>query len=139
MAALLWDAAPAAMRDPKRAVDHFRFAARGGYPLGLLGLARAYETGVGVERDLVRAVGYLLLLQAPDKSKGAADLARLSSGLSSGELGRARSFRLADNPVTPSLLKEYQVASPAPGLFNRVNSSFRPVPDVARRSSQNIP
>jgi tetratricopeptide (TPR) repeat protein len=126
MGVLLSDAAPAALRDPQRAIDHYRFAARGGYPDALKSLARAYEVGVGVERDPVRAVGYLMLLRAADKSAAEPDFARLSKGLSAVELERARNFRLSEDPVTPAFVKEYEVRQPAPGLFKGVKSSLSP-------------
>jgi hypothetical protein len=122
----LSEAAPPLLRNPARGVDHFRFAARNGYPDALKSLARAYETGVGVSRDPIRAIGYLMLLQAARPVQGDADLARLSKGLSQAELERAKGFRLADDPVTPAFLAEYATPQPAPGLFKPVSNGLSP-------------
>jgi hypothetical protein len=123
---ILSDAAPPALRDPARAAEHYRFAARGGYPEALKSLARAYEIGVGVERDPVRAVSYLMLWQQSKKGTADTDLARLSKGLSMAELDRARSFNLSEDPPAPAFLKEFDVRQPTPGLFKPVKSSLIP-------------
>ena len=125
MGVLLSEAAPAALRNPARALDHYRLAARNGYPEALRSLARAYEVGVGVDRDPVRAVGYLMMLQ-PRSPDAEADLARLSKALSAAELERAKNFRRSDDPVTPSFLAEYQVRQPTPGLFDGASFSLAP-------------
>ncbi len=85
-------------------------------------LARAHENGVGVERDLARAFGYLLLLKASSPSDVGPDLARISKQLSAAELDRAKAFRLSDDPATPEFVKEYEVREPPKGWFKRVNS-----------------
>jgi TPR repeat protein len=131
----LAEAAPPSLRDPVRAVDHFRMAVRGGYPTALKSLARAYEIGVGVERDPARAVGYLLQLQASGgKTEAQADLARLSKTLSADELERAKAFRLSDDPVTPAFLRAYEVRQSAPGL-NGATTNFGPAPKAPTPSS----
>ena len=126
MGVLLSEAAPAALRNPARAVDHFRLSARDGYLDAARSLARAYEVGVGVDRDPVRAVGYLMMLQPRSKSDVAADLARLSKGLSAAELERAKAFRRSDDPVTPSFLAEYEVRQPVPGVFDGISFTIAP-------------
>ena len=131
---ILSDAAPPALRDPARAMDHYRFAARGGYSTALKSLARAHETGVGVARDPVRAVGYLMLLRAGNKSDVEPDLVRLTKSLSATELERAKAFRLSDDPVTPSFLKEYEVRQTTSGLFRPVDVRFTRAPHGAVRS-----
>ena len=123
---ILSDAAPPALRDPARAINHYRFAALSGYADALKSLARVYEIGMGVERDPVRAVSYLMLLQQSKKAEADADLARLSKNLSPAELDRARTFHLSQDPVTPEFLKEYEVRQPIPGLFEPVRSSLIP-------------
>ncbi|MFL6795820.1 MAG: tetratricopeptide repeat protein [Xanthobacteraceae bacterium] len=124
----LSEAAPPALRDPPRAVDHYRFAARGAFHPALKSLARAYETGIGVSRDPVRAVGCLMLLKATNSSEAEPELSRLSQAFSAEELARAQRFRLADDPATPAFASEYDVRQTPRGLFKPVKSSFGAVP-----------
>jgi Sel1 repeat len=121
----LTEVAPASLRDPARAVDHLRFAARGGDQRALGLLARAFETGVGVDRDLVRAAGYLTLLRNVDK-KAEADLQRVSQGLTQDERERAKNFRLPHDRISPDFLKEWEVRQQLPAQFGAVSSSLRP-------------
>ena len=114
----LFDAGPAALRNPVRALEHFRLA-RGRFPESMRSLARAFETGVGTERDLVKAVGYLGLIKATDP-KAEADYARLMKTLSSVEKDRLKSFRVADDSASSAFQNEYRPA------FNQ-DAPFKPV------------
>jgi TPR repeat protein len=118
----LFEAAPPTLRDPARAVDHFRFAAKGGYAPAVKSLARAYETGIGVERNLVRSAGYLTLLRATQPRDVEAALARLSKALTAEELERVGKFRLSQDPASPPFRKQYEVQQSTPGLFSAVKS-----------------
>jgi len=91
----LFEAAPAAARNPRRALNHFRLACCG-HPEAIHSLARAFETGVGAERDLVKAAGYLGLIKANDP-RAKADHARIMKTLSPDERDRVARFRLADD------------------------------------------
>jgi TPR repeat protein len=91
----LFEAAPAVLRNPKRALNHFRLA-RGRQPDAMRSLARAFETGVGAERDLVKAAGYLGFVKANDP-RAEADYARIMKTLNSEERDRVALFRLADD------------------------------------------
>jgi TPR repeat protein len=115
------------VRDPPRALDHFRFAARGGHGEAFTALARAHETGVGAEPDVVKAFGYLMLLRARDPTAADREFMRLSSRLTPDERERAKSFSLAHDPISPAFLNEYQIRQ-APGLLKGVSSSLRSSP-----------
>jgi TPR repeat protein len=117
----LFEAAPATLRDPKRALEHFRMARRYYpqamrplyFPQAIQSLARAFETGVGTERDLVKAVGYLGLIRANDL-RAEADHARLIKALSPEERDRAARFRLADDPASAAFENVYPMITNAP-------------------------
>jgi TPR repeat protein len=118
----LFEAGPAALRDPKRALNHFRLA-RGRSPEAMRSLARAFETGVGAERDLVKAIGYLALAKTSD-AQAEADFTRLLKTLSSEEVVRTKSFRLADDAVPSDFAAQYRPVSNPGGSFKPVSSSF---------------
>jgi TPR repeat protein len=105
----LFDAGLAALRDPKRALNHFRLA-RGCYPAAMRSLARAFETGVGTDRDPVKAVGYLGLMRA-NGSQAEADYTRLMKTLSLAEQDRLKSFRVADDSAAAAFENEYRPTS----------------------------
>lgn len=116
----LFEAGPAALRDPRRALNHFRLA-RGRSPEAMRSLARAYETGVGTERDLVKAIGYLALAKTSD-AQAEADFARLVKTLSPEEIVRTRNFRPADDAVPPDFASQYRPASNPANAFKPVSS-----------------
>jgi TPR repeat protein len=116
----LFDAGPATLRDPKRALNHFRLA-RGRFPGAMRSLARAFETGVGAERDLVKAVAYLALIRASD-TQAEADYARMIKTLSPAEQDRLKSFRVGEDSAPPAFEAEYRPTSNAGAPFKATSS-----------------
>jgi hypothetical protein len=88
----LMDTAPAELRDPVAAVQHWREAALLGNPAGAFALGRAYHLGIGVGHNPVRA--YALLASLPDRYARIADplLAEIEPDLTPDELGSAKSL-----------------------------------------------
>lgn len=64
----LMEAAPPSLRDPKKAFDHHWQALNHGYPWAAVDMAEAYESGTGVERDLIKA-HKMLVLVGPSRRK----------------------------------------------------------------------
>jgi TPR repeat protein len=120
----LSEAAPPVLRDQTRAVDHFRAAARGGDARALGALARAFETGVGVERDPVKAAGYLTLLRGRDAAAADGDLRRISQALTQAERDQAKNFRLGLDPLTPGFWAQWETRQQPAGVFAPVSSSL---------------
>jgi TPR repeat protein len=105
---LLSEAAPAALRDPARGVDHFRMAVRLGNRAAIAPLCRAYATGVGAPRDLARAAGCLMILQSDGNAGVPKDIARLTKDLDEADLARAKAFQLSQDPVSPEFRADYE-------------------------------
>jgi len=112
---LLTEAAPPALRDPARGVEHFRMALRLGNRAARAPLCRAYETGVGAPRDLARATGCLMIIQSGGNTAVAKDIARLTQSLDAADLERARVYRTSEDSAAPEFLAEY--TPPPSGLF----------------------
>jgi hypothetical protein len=104
---LLTEAAPPALRDPTRGVEHFRMALRLGYRAARAPLCRAYETGVGAPRDLARAAGCLMIMQSAGNATVAKDIARLTQTLDTAGLERANAYRTSSDPVAAQFLAQY--------------------------------
>jgi TPR repeat protein len=124
------DAAPPNLRDPARSVDHFRFAARVGERGALKALGRAFENGVGVDRDLVKAAGYLTLLQAKDPAAAEPDLTRISKQLTAAERNRVNAFRQTDDPASPDFRKVFNNSS-----FFGLEPTLKPIESKLKRSA----
>ena len=111
---LLSEAAPPALRDPVRGVDHFRMAMYLDYRAATLPLCRAFDTGIGVPRDPARALGCLMRLRSSDNAGVARDIARLTQSLDEAGLARAKAFHFDE--VAPEFRKQYTPRSSAPPL-----------------------
>jgi TPR repeat protein len=111
---LLTEAAPPALRDPARGVEHFRMARYLDYRAATLPLCRAYDTGVGVPRDPARALGCLMRLRSSDNAGVARDIARLTQNLDEASLARAKAFRFDE--VAPEFRAQYTPRPSAPKL-----------------------
>lgn len=111
---LLSEAAPPALRDPARGVEHFRMALRLGNRMALEPLCRASETGVGVPQDLVRAASCFMRMQArgTDTSR---DIARVTKTMSEADISRARQLLIPQDPA-PEFLADYAPRVSAPTL-----------------------
>lgn len=107
---LLTEAAPPALREPARGVLHFRMALYLGYRAAALPLCRAYDTGVGVSRDPVRALGCLMRLRPSENAGVARDIARLTQSLDEAGLARAKAFRFGETP--PEFIAQYTPQRP---------------------------
>lgn len=68
LARYLMKAAPPSLRDPGKALEHHRLALNYGYTSAVIDIAEAYEFGLGVERDLVKA-HKMLSLVGPKRRK----------------------------------------------------------------------
>ena len=112
---LLSEAAPPALRDPERGVEHFRMALRLGNPMARTLLCRAYETGVGTPRDLVRAARCFMIVQSRGATDVSRDIARVTRNLDEADLARARELRISEDPA-PEFRAAYTPRTSAPTL-----------------------
>jgi hypothetical protein len=103
---LFSDGAPPALRDPMRGVEHFRMALRLGDRTARAPLCRAYETGVGTPRDLVRAASCFMIIQSRYGIDVSRDIARVSKNLDEADVARARALRMSEEPAS-EFLAEY--------------------------------
>jgi hypothetical protein len=117
----LTDIAPSNLKDPARAIDHFKMAARGGDSNGLRALARAYENGVGVAEDLGKAAGYLALIREPNARANG-----LGRRLTAADLEKGKSFQLSQDPPSPEFRKIYEVRQSLPGTFKSISPNLGP-------------
>lgn len=113
---LLTEAAPPALRDPVRGVEHFRMARSLGNRAAIAPLCRAYETGVGTPRDLTRALGCLMRLQSGGNAAVTGDIARLTRNMDEASVAQAKAFRLSKDEVAPAFRAQYTPRSSAPML-----------------------
>lgn len=112
---LLSKGAPPALRDPARALEHFRMALRLGNRMARAPLCRAYETGVGTERDLVRAASCFMAMVSKSSADISADIARVTRNLNESELARAKALQPSEDP-SPEFLAEYMPRTGTPAL-----------------------
>ncbi|WP_349628067.1 tetratricopeptide repeat protein [Bradyrhizobium lablabi] len=120
---LLSEAAPPALRDPARGLEHFRMALRLGNRSARAPLCRAYETGVGAPQDLVRAANCFMAMGGADISK---DVARVVQNLNEADLARAKALQTSEDPP-PEFLAEYTPRTSAPTLrLTRPSETVKP-------------
>jgi len=108
----LMKAAPPSLRDPKKAVEHHRQALNRGYPWAAIDLAEAYESGLGVERNLVKA-HKMLVLVGPARRKEVEHISkRLGEQMTPQERSAAMaSFR--ELVAREQMLKRFRPVKPA--------------------------
>jgi TPR repeat protein len=112
---LLSEAAPPALRDPVRGVEHFRMALRLGDRMARAFLCRAYETGVGAPRDLVRAASCFMIVRSRGGTDVSRDIARVTQNLNEADLARAKELRISEEPAA-EFRAEYTPRTSAPML-----------------------
>ena len=96
---LLSEAAPAVLRDPERGIEHFRMALRLGNRTAREPICRAYETGVGAPKDLVRAANCFMAVAAKVDARASRDVDRVTRTLDEADLERARQLRVLEAPA----------------------------------------
>ena len=90
-------------------------AHRLGNPMARAFLCRAYETGVGAPRDLVRAASCLMIVQSRGGSDVSKDIARVTRNLDEADVARARVLRISEAPA-PEFQAEYAPRTGGPML-----------------------